>query len=84
MILRFSKKAARGYSNLPLKIQAKADKQFLFLRSNYRHPSLRTRKMAHNIFEGRIDYHYRFTFNMEEDAINILTIGPHDIGLGKK
>ncbi len=42
----FSKNAEKSYSNLPLNIQKKADKQFLLLLSNYRHPSLRTRKMG--------------------------------------
>lgn len=35
-------------------------------------------------YEGRIDYHYRFIFNIEKDTVNILIVGPHDEGLGKK
>ncbi len=35
-------------------------------------------------FEGRIDRKNRFTFLIEEGDIYILTIGPHDEGLGKK
>jgi len=37
-----------------------------------------------DVFEARIDIHYRFTFQVMEDQIFILTIGPHDKGLGKK
>ena len=37
-----------------------------------------------NIFEARIDIHYRFTFQIAGEEIYILTIGPHDLGLGKK
>ena len=37
-----------------------------------------------NIFEARIDIHYRFTFQITGEEIYILTIGPHDLGLGKK
>lgn len=36
------------------------------------------------IFEARIDIHYRFTFEITQDTITLRTIGPHDIGLGKK
>lgn len=81
----FSKHAEKSYSNLPLKIQKKADKQFLLLLSNYHHPSLRTRKMGGGeIFEARIDLHYRFTFEIIQDNIVLRTVGPHDVGLGKK
>ena len=81
----FSKNAEKSYSNLPLNIQKKADKQFALLLSNYRHPSLRTRKMGSGeIFEARIDIHYRFTFETTQDTITLRTIGPHDTGLGKK
>lgn len=85
MILSFTKKAQRSYQKLPLSLQKKADKQFAYLISNYRHPSLRARKMGgQGSFEAKIDIHYRFTFQIEEDRIYILTIGPHDKGLGKK
>ena len=85
MTVKFTKAAEEDYKKLPLNIQKKADKQFIFLLTNYRHPSLRTRKMGDKgLFEGRIDIHYRFTFQVEEENIYILIIGPHDIGLGKK
>lgn len=85
MRLRYSQNAQRNYKNLPARLQLKADKQFQLLLINYRHPSLKTRKMSgENKFEGRIDRKYRFTFIIEGDAIFILSIGMHDIGLGKK
>lgn len=85
MILRFTKKAEKDYKKLPRTIQLKADRQFARLLKDYRHPSLRSRKMLDGYsFEGRIDIHYRFTFQPEEEVIYILTIGPHDEGLGKK
>ncbi|MCL5010511.1 MAG: hypothetical protein M1289_02820 [Patescibacteria group bacterium] len=81
----FLKNAEKSYKSLPLRIQKKADKQFLLLISNYRHPSLRTRKMGGlGHFEARIDIHYRFTFEIAEDNVIVRTIGPHDQGLGKK
>ena len=85
MSLVISPKAQKQLSNLPKAIQKKAKRQFNLLLSNYRHPSLRARKMQGiGVFEGRIDVKYRFTFFMEIQEIHILTIGPHDEGLGKK
>lgn len=85
MSIRLTKAAEEGYKKLPISIQKKADKQFALLLSNYRHPSLRARKMGDGkIFEARIDIHYRFTFQVEEGNIYILIVGPHDVGLGKK
>lgn len=76
--------AEEQLSNLPVYIQKKAHRQFTFLILNYHHPSLRSRKMVGSIFEARIDRHYRFTFQILGAEIYILTIGPHDVGLGKK
>lgn len=77
--------AAEQLSKLPKQIQKKANKQFTFLLANYRHPSLRTSKMGgENVFEARIDIHYRFSYKLVAEEIYILTIGQHDVGLGKK
>ena len=85
MRIVFSKSAEKSYSKLPLNIQKKADKQFVRLLANYRHPSLRTRKMGGNDrFEARIDFHYRFTFELTASTLTLRTIGMHDEGLGKK
>ncbi len=84
MKIVFSKNAEKSYGNLSFNIQKKADKQFMLLLSNYRHPSLRARKMGGETFEARIDRHYRFTFEITQDSITLRTIGPHDVGLGKK
>lgn len=81
----FSKNAEKSYADLPLNIHKKADKQLALLITNYRHPSLRTRKMGDGeVFEARIDQHYRFTFEITQDIITVRTIGSHDTGLGKK
>ena len=85
MKIVFSKNAEKSYGRLPPNIQKKADKQFALLLSNYRHPSLRTRKMGvTNRFEARIDLHYRFTFELDSELVTLRTIGMHDVGLGKK
>lgn len=84
MRLTIAPEAESQLQSLPEHIQKKAHRQFSFLLSNYRHPSLRARKMAgRGVFEARIDIHYRFTFVIYGEEIYVLTIGPHDEGLGK-
>ncbi len=85
MNLEISEKARKKLANLPKPTQKKAYKSFQLLRTDFRHPSLRTRKMSGTgLFEARIDYHYRFSFSIDGDTILILTTGMHDEGLGKK
>jgi len=80
-----SDRAKKQLKRLPAAIKKKTYKSFSLLASNYRHPSLRSRKMAGQPhYEARIDYHYRFIFAVQEDIIKILVVGPHDEGLGKK
>lgn len=80
-----TKQAEKSFNLLPKKHQEKTKKQFELLLTNYRHHSLRARKMSgSNYFEARINIHYRFTFSLVREGILILTIGPHDEGLGKK
>lgn len=85
MKLTIAPEAKDQLSELPVHIQKKANRQFSYLLLDHRHPSLHARKMSgSNVFEARIDIHYRFTFLVEQDEIYILTIGTHDTGLGKK
>lgn len=58
MAVKFTKAAEKDYKKLPFSIQKKADKQFIFLLTNYKHPSLRTKKMGGaDVYEARIDIH---------------------------
>lgn len=85
MRITFTNKAEKQFKKLPQTLKNKARKQFHFLLDNYHHPSLHTRKMSGvPYFEARIDRQNRFTFTATEKDILILSIGPHDEGLGKK
>ncbi len=85
MKIEFTKKAEKQYTKLPKLLKDKTKKQFHFLLDDYRHPSLNMKKMSGvPYFEARIDKHNRFTFEVAEETIYILSIGPHDEGLGKK
>ena len=84
MKIHLTKQAESSYRKLPLQIKKKVDKQLALLLSNYRHPSLRARKMGGTgHYEARVDRRYRFTFVVDDEEIFVLTVGPYDEGLGK-
>lgn len=71
------------YQQLPLSIQRKVDKQLQFLADNPRYPSLHTKRIrgTTNIWEARLDLHYRMTFEMSSDTIVLRIVGHHDEAL---
>jgi len=73
------------YQELPLAIQKKADRQISLLAENMFHPSLHTKKIKgkEGIWEARVDFHYRMTFEIVEDTIMLRVIGNHDEVLKK-
>jgi mRNA-degrading endonuclease RelE of RelBE toxin-antitoxin system len=80
-----SKNAHQQLQKLPRNIQRKFLKQLNFLLQNQKHPSLRSRKMSgSDKYEARIDRKNRLTYLSQKGEILIITIGPHDEGLGKK
>jgi mRNA-degrading endonuclease RelE of RelBE toxin-antitoxin system len=76
----YTKRFKASYKKLPLVIQKKFDKQIKLLEHNFRHPSLQIKKIQgfDKIWEARVDYHYRFTFNLENEMIILRTIRAHD------
>lgn len=70
----------KSYQHLPLDIQKKVDKQLILMINNFNHPSLHTKKIKgrQGIWEGRVDIHYRFTFEIIEDTIFLRVVGNHD------
>lgn len=71
----------RDYERLPRKVQTTLDGKLVRLANNFRHPSLRAKKMEgyENIWEARITKGYRFTFSKDESGYFIRRAGPHDI-----
>ena len=85
MTYALSINAKKQLQKLPRGIQKKFTKQLRFLLQDPKYPSLQAKKKSGSEdFEARIDYHYRFTYVILGSEINIITIGPHDDGLGKK
>lgn len=76
----------KSFDALPKEIQAKVHKAFVLFKQNPQHPSLRVKKMElpGDIWEGRLDNFYRFTFEYvtdeqgEKECI-FRNVGRHDI-----
>lgn len=81
MTIQRSKNFAKDYKRLPQNIQQKAERQLRTLIRDWRHPSLSTKKMKGHpdIWEARVDYHHRITFQVTHDILVLRTIGAHDI-----
>ena len=80
MKLFFTKTFVRDYRKLPQDIKELIDKQLRLLLSNYRHPSLRIKKMndPRDIWEGRVTDAYRFTFTLDKETYILRKVGTHD------
>lgn len=87
MIYRRTEKFRQAFKKLPRHIQEKSVKAFGLFQANAGHPSLGVKKMRgkDEVWEGRIDLFYRFTFHYEYDQkakdtkCVFRNIGPHDI-----
>lgn len=83
MIKRFlrTRQFKKQYQKLPAKVQTKFQKQIKLLIQDIRHPSVQAKKMQNtaDIWEGRIDYQYRFTFKLIDETIMLRAIGTHEI-----
>ena len=58
-------------------------KNLNYLKEDLRYPSIHAKKkQGEDMWEGRVDRFYRFTFTITEDTITLRTIGPQDEALG--
>ena len=69
------------YQKLPQSAKQKVKRQLKLLATDLRHPSLHARKMSgtDNVWEARIDYHYRVTFQFDDNVIILRAVGTHAI-----
>ncbi len=79
MKVSLTDKATKQYLALPLVLQKKADKQFTFLITDIRHPSLDIKKHQgqENLWQGRIDKGYRFYFHIIDPNYIVISIINH-------
>ncbi len=86
MRFRPTPRFVEDYESLPERLQRRADRALDFLLRDFRHPSLRAKKMGgerdpegRDIWEARVTDAYRFTFAIEGDTYVLYRVGPHDI-----
>lgn len=74
-----SRRSARDYRKLSESLQGTAEKQFLLLQYNLRHPSLRAKKYdeARDVWQARVNDDYRFYFQIRGDIYYVITIVKH-------
>ncbi len=68
------------FKRLPGSTRKKFDSKIKLFMNDFKHPSLRVKKMKgrKNRWEASIDMFYRFTFEIHSDYYLLRRIGPHD------
>ena len=80
MIIRRTNSFARDYRGLPAEIRDRVDKQLHLLFEDFRHPSLRLKKLGGtDIYEIRISRGYRLTLRFDKEIVELRRVGTHDI-----
>jgi hypothetical protein len=75
----------RFYKKLPDDIQALFLEKITLMEEHFDHPSLRIKKIhkVKHVYEGSVNMHYRFTFQLIKGGILLRNIGKHDITLSQ-
>lgn len=81
MRVRLLKPFTKDFKKLPDTTKKKVWKQIALLAKNLSHPSLKARKMKGHpeVWEARVDYHYRVTFKIDKTVIRMRRVGTHEI-----
>lgn len=69
------------YARLPEKTRAKVEKCLRLMAVDSRHPSIKARKMQgyDDLWEARVNGHYRLTFQRKADGVILRRVGTHEI-----
>jgi mRNA interferase RelE/StbE len=80
VIIRRTDAFLRDYRTLPVAIRERVDKQLRLLFEDFRHPSLRLKKMkGTDKFEIRISKGFRLTLRLLQGIVELRRVGTHDI-----
>jgi mRNA-degrading endonuclease RelE of RelBE toxin-antitoxin system len=80
VIIRRTDAFFRDYRTLPITIRERVDKQLHLLFEDFRHPSLRLKKLkGTDRFEIRITKGYRLTLRIDQGVMELRRLGTHDI-----
>jgi mRNA-degrading endonuclease RelE of RelBE toxin-antitoxin system len=79
MQIKIASKAIKQYKELSPIIKRKADKQFEYLLTDFRHPSLHAKKYneQNELWQARIDINWRFYFYIIEPNYIIISVIKH-------
>lgn len=79
MRIKMAARAVRQYNALPAATRKKADKQFVLLLKNIRHPSLQAKKYKgyEDVWQARIDAAWRFYFHIVAHDYLVVSIVAH-------
>jgi mRNA-degrading endonuclease RelE of RelBE toxin-antitoxin system len=85
MPLELSERFIKAYERLPKHVRAKVQKSLQLLNTDFRHPSLRAKRVqgTADIYEARVDYKYRLTYQRRGDWLVLRNVGTHDDILNK-
>jgi mRNA-degrading endonuclease RelE of RelBE toxin-antitoxin system len=80
VIIRRTNAFLKDYRGLPIEIRDRVDKQLRLLFEDFRHPSLRLKKLGGtDIFEIRITKGYRLTLRFYKEIVELRRVGTHNI-----
>lgn len=81
MRIRRTDRFKKDYQKLPPEIQQRVDQKLRLLVQDFRHPSLRVHKLrgVEGLWEFSVTMNYRVIFEIEEDCLILLAVGPHRI-----
>lgn len=79
MEIKLTDKALHQYRTLSPTLKKKVDKQFEYLLTDFRHPSLHAKKYQglNDVWQGRIDRNWRFYFFIIEPNYIVVSIISH-------
>jgi mRNA-degrading endonuclease RelE of RelBE toxin-antitoxin system len=79
--LRRTKRFVKDYAALPDELRGRTEKAISVLLKSRHHPSLRIKKMEgrQEIWELRVSYSYRLTFQISGDTYILRRVGTHDV-----
>lgn len=80
MIFERTHSFEKAYGELPENVKKIFLEKITLMERHFDHPSLRIKKIngANGIYEGSVNMHYRFTFQLIEGGILLRNIGRHD------
>lgn len=81
MRIAFTDQFKKAFDHLPAVVQKKTLRHVRLLAADLRHSGVKAKKMTSvgDVWEGRVDQSYRFTFEITGDTLVFRDVGTHDV-----